>query len=142
MTSSAAIRQPYLPWGPAFRGPTVTPVADDELSYKKRIGAVITELRLLRGFPRQQDLADTLNVHVSTIGRWETGTTMPDAYGIRELARVLNVDYGILIDPPDRLPPDVLDVGSVVAATLRREVVKRAARRRGRRDDETPGGSR
>jgi transcriptional regulator with XRE-family HTH domain len=106
------------------------PVADDEETYKKRVGTVITELRLGRGFRQQAAFATAMHVDVSTIGRWERGDTLPNAFYIRELARLLDVDYAILIDPPDRLSDDVLAVSRVAGATVRREVVKRAARRR------------
>jgi transcriptional regulator with XRE-family HTH domain len=119
-----------MPWGSRFRPPTVTPVADDEQTYKKRMGAVITELRLARGYGRQTEFATAMHVDLSTIGRWERGVTLPNAFYIRELARVLDVDYATLIDPPDRLTDDILAVSRVAGATVRREVVKRAARRR------------
>jgi|GEM_PF-5424526 transcriptional regulator with XRE-family HTH domain len=106
------------------------PVADDEETYKKRIGTVITELRLGRGYERQTEFATAMHVDVSTIGRWERGVTLPNAFYIRELARLLEVDYAILIDPPDRLSEDVLAVSRVAGATVRREVVKRVSRRR------------
>ncbi len=106
------------------------PVADDEATYKKRVGAVVTELRLARGFGRQEDFATAMHVDLSTIGRWERGVTLPNAFYIRELARILDVDYAILIDPPDRLPEDVLAVSRAAGATVRREVAKRASRRR------------
>lgn len=120
----------YLLWDPAIRRSNVAPVADDEATYKARLGAVVTELRLARGFARQRDFAVALSVHESTVQRWESGGTLPSAWDIRSLARVLDVDAGLLIDPPDHLPPEVLDVSRAAAATIRRELVKRAGRRR------------
>lgn len=114
------------------RGNTVTPMPelDTEESYGRRLGAVITEVRLARGFDTQQKLADAMGRHVSTIQRWETNGSMPNAWNIRELAEALTVDVGTLLYPPDVLSPDVLDVSRAAAATLRREMVKRAARRK------------
>lgn len=109
-------------------------MADTEESYGKRLGAVITELRLARGMDTQQKLADRLGRHVSTIQRWETAGSMPNAWNIRELADALTVDVAILLYPPDQLAPDILDVSRVAAATVRREMVKRAARRKARPD--------
>jgi transcriptional regulator with XRE-family HTH domain len=108
------------------------PVADDEATYKRRLGAVITELRLARGYDTQAAFAAVLAVHESTVQRWETGKTLPNAWDIGLLARVLDVPPELLIHPPDRLPEDVLDVSRAAAATVRREIVKRAGRRRGR----------
>lgn len=118
------------------RRSTVMPVPDEtEDSYGKRLGTVLTELRLARGMPRQQDLAERMSRHVSTIQRWETGGTMPNAWNIRELAAALDVDVSILLYPPDQLSPDVLAVSRAAAATVRREMVKRSVRRTRARPD-------
>ncbi|HEY8817443.1 MAG TPA: helix-turn-helix transcriptional regulator [Candidatus Limnocylindrales bacterium] len=103
---------------------------ETEESYGRRLGAVITEIRLARGFDTQQQLADAMSRHVSTIQRWETNGSMPNAWNIRELAEALTVDVATLLYPPDHLSPDVLDVSRAAAATVRREMVKRAARRK------------
>jgi len=111
---------------------TVMPMSEleTEESYGRRLGAVITEIRLARGFDTQQQLADAMSRHVSTIQRWETNGSMPNAWNIRELAEALTVDVATLLYPPDHLSPDVLDVSRAAAATVRREMVKRAARRK------------
>jgi transcriptional regulator with XRE-family HTH domain len=116
----------------AVRGHTVMPMSEIETedSYGRRLGAVITEIRLARGYDTQQKLADAMGRHVSTIQRWETNGSMPNAWNIRELAEALTVDVGTLLYPPDHLSPDVLDVSRAAAATVRREMVKRAARRK------------
>lgn len=70
------------------RSHTVTWMAADgetEESYGRRLGAVLTELRLARGYPRQEDLAAALGRHVATIQRWETASSMPNAWNMREL---------------------------------------------------------
>lgn len=116
------------------RGHTVTPMPEPETeeSYGVRLGTVITEIRLARGFDTQQKLADAMGRHVSTIQRWETNGSMPNAWNIRELAEALAVDVAVLLYPPDSLPADVLDVSRAAAATVRREMVKRAQRRKPR----------
>lgn len=116
------------------RGHTVMPMAEPETeeSYARRLGAVVTELRLARGFATQQKLADAMGRSVATIQRWETAGSMPNAWNIRELAEALSVDVSTLLYPPDQLSADVLDVSRVAAATVRREMVKRAARRKSR----------
>ena len=121
------------PWAPAV---TVVRVPEDETeeSYGRRLGAVITELRLARNMPRQQDLADRMGRHVATIQRWETNGSMPNAWNIRELAEALEVDVATLLYPPDQLSPEILAVSRSAAATVRREMVKRSARRRARPD--------
>lgn len=103
---------------------------DTEDSYGRRLGAVITEIRLARGYDTQQKLADHMGRHVATIQRWETAGSMPNAWNIRELAEALSVDVGTLLYPPDHLSPDILDVSRAAAATVRREMVKRAVRRK------------
>lgn len=108
---------------------------ESEDSYGRRLGAVITELRIARGFRTQQLFANHMHRHVSTVGRWETAGTMPNAWNIRELAEGLNVDANLLLYPPDQLPEDVLDVSRAAAATVRREMTKRAARRKPKRPD-------
>lgn len=116
------------PWVPAA---TVVPVPEDETeeTYGKRLGAVITELRLARGMKRQADLAERMGRHLSTIQRWETAQTMPNAWNIRELADALGVDVGTLLYPPDVLSPEILAVSRAAGATVRREMAKRASRR-------------
>lgn len=108
------------------------PYADDGLdeeTYKKRLGAVITELRLARGFVRQPDLASAVNVSARTVGRWENGITAVTAWDLRTLADVLKVPVAVFLDPPDELDYDTLDVSYQAEATLRREMLKRRARR-------------
>ena len=106
------------------------PEPESEESYARRLGAVITELRLARGYEKQQDLANAMGRHVSTIQRWETAGSMPNAWNIRELAETLKVDVSVLLYPPDQLSADILDVSRAAAATVRREMVKRTARRK------------
>ena len=44
---------------------------------QKKIGQFIKELRKEKGIT-QEKLAETFNVSVRTISRWETGSNMPD----------------------------------------------------------------
>lgn len=138
MHSPAQTQQAILRRRVGFLGHTVFRVGDEDTedSYGRRLGAVITELRLARGFDTQQKLANKMGRHVSTIQRWETGGSMPNAWNVRELADALSVDVGTLLYPPDQLAPEILDVSRAAAATVRREMVKRASRRirRGRPD--------
>lgn len=117
------------------------PYADDgldEAAYKKKVGAVITELRLARGIRRQPDLASLVNVSARTVSRWENGHTAPTAWDLRTLSDKLEVPVGVFLDPPTYLDLDELKVSYAAEATLRREMLKRQARRR--RGDETPSG--
>jgi transcriptional regulator with XRE-family HTH domain len=108
----------------------------DEEAYAKKLGATITELRLIRGFRRQPDFAGEVHVSPRTVIRWENGDTSPSAWDLRTLSDVLEVDVSVFLDPPDHLDYQALRVGHAAGATLRREMVKRQARRR--RDDEGP----
>lgn len=115
------------------------PYADDGLdedAYKKKVGAVITELRLARGIKRQPDLAVLVNVSPRTVSRWENGHTAPTAWDLRTLSDQLRVPVGVFLDPPTYLDLDELQISYAAEATLRREMLKRQARRR--RGDETP----
>lgn len=132
MYGTATIQPARMPRALGYRGPTVVQMAEVETeeSYGRRLGAVITELRLARGFRTQQAFADHMSRHVSTIQRWETAGSMPNAWNIRELADGLGVDVATLLYPPDELRPEILDVGRAAAATVRREIAKRSARRK------------
>lgn len=108
------------------------PYADDGLdeeAFKKKLGAVITELRLARGYTRQPDFAKAVNVSARTVGRWENGRTAINAWDLRALSDVLEVPVGTFLNPPDQLDPDELRVNYAAEATLRREMLKRRARR-------------
>lgn len=108
----------------------------DEKSYKKKLGAVITELRLARGYRRQSRFATAVHVSERTIIRWENGQTSPTAWDMRELADRLEVPVSVFLDPPDRVDLEALSLGYAAEATVRREMMKRQSRRRP--DDGTP----
>ena len=70
----------------------------------------ITELRDEMGWT-QAELAEKIDVHIQTLGRWERKKSVPDAEDIIKLAEVFNVtsDY-LLFDNriyPRRFPPEV-----------------------------------
>jgi transcriptional regulator with XRE-family HTH domain len=61
----------------------------------KRIGRLIAQLRMARGWS-QQDLSNEVGVGVSTVSRWERG--MHEGYGrnARKLAKALKVNPAVL----------------------------------------------
>jgi transcriptional regulator with XRE-family HTH domain len=63
------------------------------------IGGMIKTARVAKGLSRDE-LADKLDVHVSSVGYWERGTGWPDAAHHKKLSTLLNI-------PVERLtPPD------------------------------------
>jgi transcriptional regulator with XRE-family HTH domain len=61
----------------------------------KRIGKLIAQLRLKQGWS-QQDLAAELEMHVSTVSRWEVGKHEGYAKNVRKLAKALKVKPSVL----------------------------------------------
>lgn len=108
----------------------------DETTYMKKLGYVITQLRLARGFSRQGDFATAVNSSQRTILRWENGQTAPTAWDLRTMSDVLEVPIGTFMDPPDELDFDALRVSYAAEMTVRREMLKRHVRRH--RDAGTP----
>jgi transcriptional regulator with XRE-family HTH domain len=70
-------------------------MADERAAEAKRIGRVIAQLRMARGWS-QQDLAGEIDVGVSTVSRWERG--LHEGYGsnVRKLAKALKVAPAVL----------------------------------------------
>ena len=64
---------------------------------QKKIGQFIKELRKEKGIT-QEKLAETFNVSVRTISRWETGSNMPDISLLVNISDYFNVDVRELID--------------------------------------------
>jgi len=123
---------------PRYWPPTVAsvPYADDgldELTYRKKLGYVLTQLRLARGFTRQPALAAAVGVAPRTIVRWEKGETAPSAWDLRTLSDTLEVPIATFIDPPDELDFAALKIGYAAEMTARREMLKRQQRRGGGR---------
>lgn len=124
-----ALAARYLPSRVDF-----VPYADDELdepTFRKRLGYVITQLRLARGFRRQPDFAAAVGVGARTIIRWEKGETAPNAWDLRRLSDCLEVPIATFIDPPQELDFNALKIGYSAEMTARREMLKRQQRRRG-----------
>ena len=61
-------------------------------------------LRAGRGWS-QEKLAEALGVTRQAVGRWERGTSLPDALGLTGLARVFDVDAEWLVDDADAGAP-------------------------------------
>jgi transcriptional regulator with XRE-family HTH domain len=70
-------------------------MAEERDAEAKRIGELIANLRLSRGW-NQQDLANEIDVGVSTVSRWERGLHKGEAPNVRKLARALKVDPAVL----------------------------------------------
>src|ERR1039458_4050535 len=70
-------------------------MAEERDAEARRIGQLIAELRLARGW-NQQDLAHEINVGVSTISRWERGLHSGYGPNVRKLAGVLEVSPSLL----------------------------------------------
>lgn len=56
----------------------------------------LRKLRMKKGLTQNQ-LADLLFVNRATVTKWESGSRLPDAAMITRLARVLEVDVGMLL---------------------------------------------
>ena len=78
----------------------------------KQFAETLRKLRTERGLSQIQ-LGRQMFVDNSTVARWENGSRLPDATMITRLARVLNVDIGMLLsaaavsdDPPNVIMVD------------------------------------
>src|SRR3954465_14661936 len=60
-----------------------------ETNYKQRLGATITELRVIRRMS-QAELAVRVGRSEAALSRWENGKAMPSAYDIFLLSQVLD----------------------------------------------------
>lgn len=93
-------------WSSLLRFPTVDGVArtvtEEESDYKARLGAVIVQLRGLRGGMSQAELAVAIHRSEPTLSRWELGKSQPSAYDLTQLARVLDAPPELLLDPPEK----------------------------------------
>ena len=68
---------------------------------RRRVGARIRARRLLARLT-PQDLADRLDVHVSSVWHWELGDWTPSLARFLELAHVLRCDLSDLAAPTKR----------------------------------------
>lgn len=94
-------------------------------------GNKIKELRLLKGL-KQQEIADILNVHKTTISSWELGKQEPNIDNIKILAKIFNIstDYLFGIENEEGIKfynsyPDKLDkrelIESINKLTIKEE---------------------
>lgn len=83
----------------------------------------LAELRKRKGFT-QQALADEMGVEQPTVQRWEKGKREPTISQLLELARVLEVEPGALIDPSivAAIGPRLFVKGEVAAGVWRTAV--------------------
>lgn len=67
--------------------------------YAAVFGANLVVLRRLGGYLSQQQLADKLGLSKMTVGRWERGQQLPDAYEIARLCELLGATPSELLEP-------------------------------------------
>ena len=99
----------------------------------KLFAETLRKLRTERGLSQIQ-LGKQMFVDNSTVARWENGSRLPDATMITRLARVLNVDIGILLsatavsdDPPNVIMVDDSRVILADSLSVLEEVLPNAA---------------
>ena len=68
------------------------------------ISEKISTLRKSKGIT-QDDLASRLSVSRQTISKWENGSALPDAYNLKEIARVFEVSVDELLDDEREVTP-------------------------------------
>lgn len=72
---------------------------------EKRIGAIITGIRLLKGLTQAQ-LAEKINVSVETISRMERGVAFPSLKTVEKIADALNVPVKAFFEFDEHKPKD------------------------------------
>lgn len=93
-----------MAWSSLLRMPSLGDVAEHtpaEEDYKRRLGAVIVELRGMRRMS-QATLAERVGRSEPTVSRWETGKSQPEAFDLHKLAGILEAPAELLLDPPER----------------------------------------
>lgn len=78
-------------------------MAEERDEEAKRIGRLIAQLRLARGWT-QETLAPKVGVGVSTVSRWERGENAGESDNMRKLAAVFAVEPSVLLP----VEPDVV----------------------------------
>lgn len=63
-------------------------------------------IKKARGRIRQSELADMLNVDVSTISRWENGKNVPNGDTLQRIAQALHTSAAFLLGETDNSSPD------------------------------------
>lgn len=98
----ASTYRQFSVWLPPTMADTVSPAMDSEESrFKRTLGATILEQRVHHGIPSQGALAKLVGVSEATVRRWEQGTHAPDAWEIRRLCEVFDLQPADLIRPAD-----------------------------------------
>jgi transcriptional regulator with XRE-family HTH domain len=72
------------------------------------LGENIKALRLKKGLT-QQSLADQLRLSRSTLAKYESGERIPDIHTLLSISRILETDFGTLLN----LPPAVQQIGEL-----------------------------
>ena len=60
-------------------------------------------IKKARGRIKQSELAEMLNVDVSTVSRWENGDTVPNTETLKLLSNLYNVSINTLLGSPHKL---------------------------------------
>lgn len=78
------------------------------------------KLRLLRDKQNwsQETLADMMNIHRSTVSRYETGRSIPNYQTVIRFAEIYKVDKEYLVDELDQLLPNVEAPGFILKEKL------------------------
>lgn len=71
--------------------------SDEEIIWAKQFGDRLKRLIHISG-KTQRQVADELGINEAIISKYITGTYMPKAYRIEELAKILNCDINQLYD--------------------------------------------
>lgn len=101
MPLASTYRQ-FSVWLPPAMADTVSPAMDSEESrFKRTLGATILEHRVAHKIPSQGALAKMVGVSEATVRRWEQGTHAPDAWEVRRLCEIFDLEPADLIQPAD-----------------------------------------
>lgn len=104
-------------WLRPIRLSTVTLAMDDQRrEFAASLAGVIMERRAALGIGSQAELGRLVGVSEATVGRWERLIGLPNAWELRELCRILEVEPDELLHPQPLTPRE-------------REVLRRAGRR-------------
>jgi transcriptional regulator with XRE-family HTH domain len=77
---------------------------DQRREYAASLAGVIMERRAALGIGSQAELARLVGVSEATAGRWERQTHLPNAWELRRLCEVLEVDPDELLHPQPLTP--------------------------------------
>lgn len=118
------------------------PLDPEEVEFRVRIGALISRVRLENDVS-QEELAESVGVSVSTLGRWERGVNGPKSYQLAKLWRAFADDRMPHKVPADwwfTLPSATSDLDRAIAARVEagRLAAYRPRRRATKRDAAAP----